>query len=61
MYIYVPRRHFSPFVYLVISLPLIPQVPIPTRPLTLSGVANILFFDTPFFVDCKTDKLVVEY
>jgi hypothetical protein len=50
---YAPRRHFSPLLNFVISLPLTPQVPIPTRPFTFSGVANILFLITPFFVDCK--------
>lgn len=33
----------------VIPLPPNPQVPIPTRPLTLSGEANMLFFGIPFF------------
>lgn len=41
--IYVPFRYFSPYEYLVISLPDTPHVPIPTRPFTLSGDAKILF------------------
>lgn len=40
---YVPFRYFSPYEYLVISLPDTPHVPIPTRPLTLSGDAKMLF------------------
>lgn len=33
----------------VIPFPPKPQVPMPTRPLTLSGEANMLFFGIPFF------------
>jgi hypothetical protein len=35
------------------GFPLIPHVPIPTRPFTLSGDANILFFVIPFFAVWK--------
>lgn len=37
-----PFRYFSPYEYLVISLPDTPHVPMPTRPFTLSGDAKIL-------------------
>lgn len=59
--IHAPLLHFSPLLNLVISRPLTPQVPIPTRPFTFSGVANILFLITPFFEDYikKYNKLII--
>lgn len=53
---HVPFLHFSAAANSVIPFPLTPQVPIPTRPLTLSGDANILFLITPFFVVWKTEN-----
>lgn len=47
---YVPFRHISPWLNSVIGFPDMPQVPIPTLPLTLSGEANILFPLTPDFL-----------
>ena len=58
--IYMPFRYFSPYEYLVISLPLTPHVPIPTRPFTLSGDAKMLSCARPaFFVlfDVKFNHL----
>lgn len=50
---YTPFLHFSADVNSVMPFPLTPHVPMPTRPLTLSGDANILFFMIPFFEDWK--------
>jgi len=48
--------HFSMYVNLVIGRPLTPQVPIPTLPLVLSGVANMLFLTRPLLVLENTYK-----
>jgi len=44
------------YVNLVIGRPLTPQVPIPTLPLVLSGVANMLFLTRPLLVLENTYK-----
>lgn len=53
----MPFLHFSAWVYSVMGLPPMPQVPMPTRPLAASGVAKIDFLVTPFsFLVCHGDK-----
>lgn len=47
---YPPFFHFSPGVYSVIGFPDMPQVPMPTLPVKLSGEAKMLLVLTPGFL-----------